>query len=60
MFAMPKQPREQKDYIAYIDEQYNSERLTNILTTLTEYDWRKGAQHFPARIMIRRVRLSPS
>lgn len=28
--------REQRDYIAYIDEQYNSERLTNILTTLTE------------------------
>ena len=25
-------PREQKDYIAYIDEQYNSERLTKILT----------------------------
>jgi S-adenosylmethionine decarboxylase len=31
-----KTPREQRDYIAYIDEQYNSERLTNILTTLTE------------------------
>jgi len=31
-----KSPREQKDYIAYIDEQYNSERLTNIMTTLTE------------------------
>ena len=28
--------REQRDYIAYIDEQYNSERLTHILTTLTE------------------------
>ncbi|MGI5985831.1 MAG: adenosylmethionine decarboxylase [Clostridiales bacterium] len=28
--------REQKDYIAYIDEQYNSERLTNILYKLTE------------------------
>ena len=27
-----KTPREQRDYIAYIDEQYNSERLTNILT----------------------------
>ena len=27
---------EQKDYIAYIDEQYNAERLTNILTTLTD------------------------
>lgn len=31
-----KTAREQKDYIAYIDEQYNSERLTNILTHLTE------------------------
>ncbi len=28
--------REQRDYIAYIDEQYNSERLTKILTHLTE------------------------
>ena len=31
-----KTPREQKDYIAYIDEQYNSERLTGILTNLTD------------------------
>lgn len=31
-----KTPREQKDYIDYIDEQYNSSRLTNILTTLTD------------------------
>ena len=31
-----KTPREQRDYIAYIDEQYNSERLTNILTNLTD------------------------
>ena len=31
-----KTAREQKDYIAYIDEQYNAERLTNILTTLTD------------------------
>ena len=31
-----KTAREQKDYIAYIDEQYNSERLTNILTRLTD------------------------
>ena len=31
-----KTEREQKDYIAYIDEQYNSERLTNILLKLTE------------------------
>ena len=31
-----KSEREQKDYIAYIDEQYNSERLTNILYHVTE------------------------
>ncbi|HIV25655.1 MAG TPA: adenosylmethionine decarboxylase [Candidatus Scatomonas pullistercoris] len=31
-----KTPREQRDYIAYIDEQYNSKRLTKILTTLTD------------------------
>lgn len=31
-----KSEREQKDYIAYIDEQYNSERLTNILCHVTE------------------------
>ena len=31
-----KSEREQKDYIAYIDEQYNSERLTNILYDVTE------------------------
>jgi hypothetical protein len=31
-----KTAREQQDYIAYIDNQYNSERLTNILTTLTD------------------------
>ncbi len=31
-----KTEREQRDYISYIDEQYNSERLTQILTTLTE------------------------
>jgi S-adenosylmethionine decarboxylase len=30
-----KIPREQKDYIAYVDEQYNSDRLTNIMTNLT-------------------------
>ena len=29
-----KTAREQQDYIAYIDKQYNSERLINILTTL--------------------------
>ena len=31
-----KSERDQKDYIAYIDEQYNSERLTNILYRVTE------------------------
>ena len=31
-----KTQREQKDYIAYIDEQYNSERLTKILTHVTD------------------------
>ena len=31
-----KTAREQKDYIAYIDEQYNSERLTQILKNLTD------------------------
>ena len=31
-----KTSREQRDYIAYIDEQYNAERLTNILTNLTD------------------------
>lgn len=31
-----KSEREQKDYIAYIDEQYNSERLTNILCKVTK------------------------
>lgn len=28
--------REQRDYLAYIDEQYNSERLTSILVNLTK------------------------
>jgi len=31
-----KTAREQQDYIKYINEQYNSERLTSILTRLTE------------------------
>jgi S-adenosylmethionine decarboxylase len=31
-----KSEREQKDYIAYVDEQYNSERLTNILCDVTQ------------------------
>lgn len=31
-----KSKREQQDYIAYIDSQYNSERLTSIIFSLTE------------------------
>ena len=31
-----KSEREQRDYIAYIDEQYNSERLTDILCSVTK------------------------
>ena len=31
-----KSEREQRDYIAYIDEQYNSERLTNILLAVAD------------------------
>lgn len=31
-----KTPEDRKAYIAYIDEQYNAERLTHILTTVTE------------------------
>lgn len=31
-----KTPREQKNYIEYIDEQYNSDRLTDILIHVTE------------------------
>lgn len=31
-----KTPREQKNYIEYIDEQYNSDRLTDILVHVTE------------------------
>jgi len=31
-----KTEREQRDYIAYIDRQYNSERLTGILTSVTD------------------------
>ena len=31
-----KSAREQQDYITYIDQQYNSDRLTNILVELTE------------------------
>ena len=31
-----KSERAQKDYVAYIDEQYNSERLTKILFDVTE------------------------
>ena len=43
-----KTPREQKDYIAYIDQQYNSERLTRILTSLTDMIGATGTEYFPA------------
>lgn len=54
-----KSEREQKDYIAYIDEQYNSERLTKILCDVTE---KIGATvlNISKRTMIRRVPLSMS
>jgi S-adenosylmethionine decarboxylase len=41
-----KTAREQKDYIAYIDEQYNSERLKGILVQVAEMI---GAQVLSAR-----------
>ncbi len=31
-----RQPEHQKEYLAYIDEQYNAERLTNILTDVSD------------------------
>jgi S-adenosylmethionine decarboxylase len=31
-----KTPREQKDYIAYVDEQYNSDRITKLMINLSE------------------------
>ncbi len=31
-----KSAREQRDYIQYIDDQYNADRLTRILTDVTE------------------------
>ena len=34
-----KSERAQKDYVAYIDEQYNSERLTRILCDVTRMCW---------------------
>ena len=36
MSVTPRLAREQKEYIAYIDQQYNSERLTDILTHVVE------------------------
>ena len=38
-----KSQREQKDYIAYIDQQYNSERLTKLLVDVTNMI---GAEYF--------------
>ena len=49
-----KTPREQKEYIAYIDQQYNSERLTNILTHADRHDRCKGPSISPGRTTIRR------
>ena len=51
-----KTEREQKEYIAYIDEQYNSERLTKILCDVTEMI---GARilNISKQDMSRRVRL---
>ena len=43
-----KTAREQRDYIAYIDEQYNSERLTRYSDQPDRYDRRKGAEHCQA------------
>jgi S-adenosylmethionine decarboxylase len=54
-----KSPREQKDYIDYIDEQYNSERLTSIMTTLTEMIGAKVLS-YPSRTMTPRAPPSPS
>lgn len=51
-----KTEREQKEYIAYIDEQYNSERLTKILCDVTEMI-AQGYLIYQNRIMSRRVRL---
>lgn len=36
MCAMPKRHKKKKEYVAYIDEQYNSDRLTDILYHVTE------------------------
>ena len=43
-----KTAREQKDYIAYIDEQYNSDRLRTILTTLTDMIGAQEGSMIPA------------
>ena len=54
-----RSPREQRDYIAYIDGQYNSERLTKILTTLTDMIGAK-VLNSPNRTTSRRAPPSPS
>ena len=41
-----KTAREQKDYIAYIDEQYNSQRLIKHPHQSHRYDRSKGAEYF--------------
>ena len=43
-----KTQREQKDYISYIDEQYNSDRLTKILTHRDGDDRGQGSEYFQA------------
>lgn len=49
-----KTEREQRDYIKYIDQQYNSERLTGILERVTEMIVRMCCT-FPSRITTRRA-----
>ena len=49
-----KSQREQIDYIKYIDEQYNSERLTNILCDVTDMI---GARVSLSRIMTHKERV---
>ncbi len=37
---------EREAYIEYIDEMYNSKRLTEIITRGDPSNWRKHSQHF--------------
>ena len=54
-----KTEREQLDYIKYIDQQYNSERLTGIMEKLTEMIGALCCTS-PSRTTIRRALPSPS